>query len=318
MKPFHLSDKPSPVVIQAARNAASSPHAVVNLIRLVKSLEAKVNSEEDDGVVDSMSIKRDWENVMFAKSLLEALQNDNEQSSSTSPTLLQMGKELSNIQKSFQIRLSTPLPTPPMNPALIALPMTPNPSNPPILERKPSPPLLQSVQKLSTPLSAASVPINNGVRKRKSRIDEYLMERSKSDLTGSEKGLLPLKVLPVKPKFGGVGNVAGGREALLAGAGPGSGIGSAQLHEELGGQLADMSHRLKLNAVQFSNALENEKSILEDSQNTLENNLTATKSSKNHLSTVSSKGRSTTCLTLGVVILVMVLFVWTYMLIRFT
>jgi hypothetical protein len=47
-------------------------------------------------------------------------------------------------------------------------------------------------------------------------------------------------------------------------------------------------------------------------------NLDSTRSSKKHLGTVSSKSRGTTCMTLGIVVLVMVLFVWTYMLIRFT
>jgi hypothetical protein len=95
-----------------------------------------------------------------------------------------------------------------------------------------------------------------------------------------------------------------------------------------------MSHRLKLNAVHFANSLEEEKAILEVSQNTLESgscasyvrnladdsldNLTNTRSSKKNLSAVSKKGRSTTCMTLGIVVLVLVLFVWTYMLIRFT
>lgn len=47
-------------------------------------------------------------------------------------------------------------------------------------------------------------------------------------------------------------------------------------------------------------------------------NLVATQASKKQLGTVSSKGRGTTCLTLGVIILALIIFVWTYMLIRFT
>jgi len=65
-------------------------------------------------------------------------------------------------------------------------------------------------------------------------------------------------------------------------------MGSAQLHEELGGQLADvsllsgsrysmtngqMSHRLKLNAVHFANSLEDEKSLLDTSTEVLESKL---------------------------------------------
>lgn len=79
-----------------------------------------------------------------------------------------------------------------------------------------------------------------------------------------------------------------------------------------------MSHRLKLNAVHFSNSLEEEKIMLQTSQDVLEKNLESTKSSKGTLSKVNTKGRSTTCMTIGVVVVVIVLFAWTLMLIRFT
>jgi hypothetical protein len=104
-----------------------------------------------------------------------------------------------------------------------------------------------------------------------------------------------------------------------------------------------MSHQLKLNAVHFSNSLEAEKALLDNSQSTLESefrirhsiaqsssyerhtyaelildNLVATKSSKKTLSAVSRKSRGTTCITIGVVALVLIIFVWTYMLIKFT
>ncbi|WVW84226.1 hypothetical protein I302_106256 [Kwoniella bestiolae CBS 10118] len=312
-----LPEKPSPVAVQAARNAASNQHALINLIRLVKSLEVKVNSDDVDMASESYAAKKEWETVLYARALLDALKDGNEQSSSTSLTLSNLDKELSSVESSFRIRLTSPLPTPTLNPALIALPMTPNPSNPP----PPPEPIASSPSQTSPPMSHPAAPMpslippSDGVRKRRSKVDEYLAQRSKLDLAGSDEGLLPLK--PVRaPRQSN--NEPGARESLLAGTGPRSGIGSAQLHEELGGQLADMSHRLKLNAVHFSNSLENEKNILENSQNTLENNLTVTKSSKKHLSSVSSKGRSTTCLTIGVVVLVMVMFIWTYMLIRFT
>ncbi|WWC89086.1 uncharacterized protein L201_004004 [Kwoniella dendrophila CBS 6074] len=313
---INLPAKPSPAVIQAAKNAASNQHALINLIRLVKSLEARVNSDEDDLATETYAAKKEWETVLYARALLDVLKNGNEQSSSTSGTLSKLDKELSSVESTYQIRLTSPLPTPSHNPALIALPMTPNTSNPPQSERSDPTPPIQNLESKSMPIpTSALITPTDGVRKRRSRVDEYLAQRSKSDLTGSEEGLLPLKpVIPSNIKGKGVNS----RDALLAGAGAGSGVGSAQLHEELGGQLADMSHQLKLNAVHFSNSLENEKGILEQSQDVLENNLTATRSSKKHLSSVSSKGRGTTCLTIGVVVLVMVLFIWTYMLIRFT
>ncbi|WRT66593.1 uncharacterized protein IL334_003552 [Kwoniella shivajii] len=312
---IELADKASPAAIQAAKSAASNQHALINLIRLVKSLDAKANSEEDD-VLEPYAVKKEWETVLYTRALLDALKEENEQSSSTSSSLKDLDRELASVEKSFRIRLTSPAPTPSLNPALIALPMTPNPSNPISADRlNTSIPISRSIASSVKPPSPVLVPPADGVRKRKSRVDEHLASRSKAELSDSntQEDLLPLKSI-IPPKKSGPGS----RDSLLAGAGPGMGIGAAQIHEELGGQLADMSHRLKLNAVHFANSLENEKSLLEDSQNVLENNLTATRSSKKHLSSVSSKGRSTTCLTLGVVFLVMILFVWTYMLIRFT
>ncbi|WVQ99638.1 hypothetical protein IAU59_006777 [Kwoniella sp. CBS 9459] len=339
-----LPDTASPSAVQAATNASSNQHALINLIRLVKSLEARFVHEDED-VGEEYLVKRDWETVLYAHALLDALKEGNEQSSRTTSTLSDLEKTLDNVRSAFRARVSSPLPTPSLNPALIALPMTPNPSNPsytstvenPISSGKSSPALLGPSAPPSLanngPTGSSNIPLARttaaeissdsggsgvGVRKRKSRVDDYLAQRARGDLQDSSTSdLLPLKPV-VNAKQAGKG--LSDRDALLAGAGKGVGsvIGSAQLHEELGGQLADMSHRLKLNAVHFSNSLEKEKGILETSQEVLEKNLATTRSSKKQLSAVSKKGRGTTCLTLGVVILVMVLFIWTYMLIRFT
>jgi hypothetical protein len=98
--------------IKAARAAASSPHALVNLIRLVGSLDAK--SQDNDEAAEAAQpgyadpdVKRDWEvrgalcllertgsilprscrpreliapqSVLYARALLEALEGENEQ-----------------------------------------------------------------------------------------------------------------------------------------------------------------------------------------------------------------------------------------------
>jgi hypothetical protein len=47
-------------------------------------------------------------------------------------------------------------------------------------------------------------------------------------------------------------------------------------------------------------------------------NLEKTQSSKTQLSAVTRSGRGTTCMSIGIVLLVLIIFVWTYMLIRFT
>lgn len=97
-----------------------------------------------------------------------------------------------------------------------------------------------------------------------------------------------------------------------------------------------MSHQLKLNAVHFSKSLEDEKGILEQSTEVLSRkstqctrvlacvdsvaigNLDRTQISKKSLDSVRKKTGGTTWLTIISIIVVMVAFMWTYLLIRFT
>jgi hypothetical protein len=99
-----------------------------------------------------------------------------------------------------------------------------------------------------------------------------------------------------------------------------------------------MSHQLKLNAVHFSKSLEDEKGILEASTEVLQRtspllrflplkltlkplcagNLDRTQISKKVLDSVRKKTGGTTWLTIISIIVVMVAFMWTYLLIRFT
>lgn len=66
-------------------------------------------------------------------------------------------------------------------------------------------------------------------------MDNYLRSRLSEGREGDEAGLLPLKVAVRNAQ-----KEKDGRDDLLGG-GNRPGIGSAQLHEELGGQLADVS-----------------------------------------------------------------------------
>ncbi|RSH88968.1 hypothetical protein EHS25_002630 [Saitozyma podzolica] len=303
--------------IKAARAAASSPHALVNLIRLVGSLDAK--SQDNDEAAEAAQpgyadpdVKRDWESVLYARALLEALEGENEQSSTTSSTLSTLKHTLATVEGRYAEILQRAQPVssstavrPTVGPVTYAasasapgIPSSSQPSNVPIVSAPPDPP----------------APVRQRRRKAPTA-EEYLATRQRQDALGSDTGLLPLKT----PATAGTGdNGPGARDRLLGDVGSRGAVGSSQLHEELGGQLADMSHRLKLNAIHFASSLEGEKALLESSQDALEKNLDSTRSSKKHLGTVSSKSRGTTCMTLGIVVLVMVLFVWTYMLIRFT
>ncbi|GFZ46828.1 hypothetical protein JCM24511_04048 [Saitozyma sp. JCM 24511] len=304
--------------IKAARAAASSPHALVNLIRLVGSLDAK--SQDNDEAAEAArpgyadpDVRRDWESVLYARALLEALEGENEQSSTTSSTLSALKNTLATVegryaeilQREQHVSASTtgrPTIGPVAHvaaPALAAgVPSSSQPPSVPIVSAPPDPP----------------APVRQRRRKAPTA-EEYLATRQRQDALGSDTGLLPLKT----PATAGTADKGlGARDRLLGDVGSRGAVGSSQLHEELGGQLADMSHRLKLNAIHFASSLEGEKALLESSQDALEKNLDSTRSSKKHLGTVSSKSRGTTCMTLGIVVLVMVLFVWTYMLIRFT
>jgi hypothetical protein len=83
---------------------------------------------------------------------------------------------------------------------------------------------------MQTQLSSRTI-----LRQRRANIDEYLNSRSAEDLKGDEAGLLPLKLAQAQSSGAG----PGARDRLLGG--PRAGVGAAQLHEELGGQLADVS-----------------------------------------------------------------------------
>lgn len=94
-----LISTPTPSTRKAAQVAASNQHALVNLIRLVKSLEIKLAESEEDEYLNIYIIRKDWEvsvaiyiyitqnfalnilqTVLYARVLLDALKQGNEQS----------------------------------------------------------------------------------------------------------------------------------------------------------------------------------------------------------------------------------------------
>ncbi|ORY26172.1 hypothetical protein BCR39DRAFT_498529 [Naematelia encephala] len=305
----NLPKQPSKQVLRSAKAAASSPHGLINLTRLVKALDEAVDGPAEDPI----ALRKEWETVQYARVLLNSLRTANEQSSSTNISLEDLDSTLYRIERSYSAAVTSPsiharkssFGIPPV-PAKV---LQPEPAEKIPLPSSPAPPAPSEMMNESHPPPAAAL------RQRhvpNMAVTDYLRRRQEEDSAGDETGLLPLKVHhPSRP-----GNNQGARDALLDGAR--ATMGSKELHEELGGQLADMSHRLKLNAIHFASSLEEEKSLLEISQDVLEKNLASTRSSKKTLTAVSKKGRGTTCMTLGVVFMVIVLFVWTYMLIRFT
>ncbi|KAK1924044.1 hypothetical protein DB88DRAFT_488940 [Papiliotrema laurentii] len=309
---------PSIHTVRAAQNAAKSPHGLVNLIRLIASLDAAATDltldDEDDKVERQRveeQVAKDIQAAVYARAMLEALKSGNEGASSTKGTLDDLDRTLTSLEDRYTVALAPRVTSLPLSKTLSRVSAVSSrvPTRPSSAMNH-TPVSTGTDETSQNPRSTTYVPPTT-LRKRKNPpLSTYLQTRAAEDTTGTDAGLLPIRAKPVPPAE------KSSRDQLL-GAGT-AGMGAAQLHEELGGQLADMSHRLKLNAVHFSNSLEAEKALLETSQETLENNLTATRSSKKNLSAVSKKGRGTTCMTLGVVILVLIIFVWTYMLIRFT
>ncbi|EIW70557.1 hypothetical protein M231_07769 [Tremella mesenterica] len=283
--------EPTAATLRAAKAAANSPHALVNLIRFVGSLQRQIPNSE----VTHLTLIKDQQDLEYARILLEAIRNGNEGPSTSSETLNDLERTLNRIEE----RMST---LSEQDTSIFSISSSP-PT--PISDPKDSP----TVSPLPLPSEARNLSSRSSIIRQRTSVQEYLRRRIEEDRQGGEIGLLPLKI-PIKPIR------KEDRDILFSGVK--GGMGSARLHEELGGQLADMSHRLKLNAVHFANSLEEEKASLDTSTDVLEKNLTATRQSKSNLSKVSKKGRGTTCMTLGVVILVMLLFMWTYMVIRFT
>ncbi|ORX35666.1 hypothetical protein BD324DRAFT_631085 [Kockovaella imperatae] len=301
--------RPSAATVKAAKIAAASPHGLVNLVRLVQALDQTsqyLEDEDEEQEQDSSRIRKDVDTARYARLILENLKNANE-GPSTSLTLEKLDRTMSDVEKRY-----SSLETESLSKEIIDKPREPLASR---AKSSASFELLAETsptEEKSEPRPTLSPKLSTTLRSRKRGIDTaaYLRKRAEEDAAGAEVGLLPLRVVPQ--------NVEKSSRDQLLGGGMRSGMGSRQLHEELGGQLADMSNRLKLNAIHFASSLNDEKDLLESSQTTLENNLVATRSSKQDLAKVSKKGRGTTCMTLGIVILVLIIFVWTYMLIRFT
>ncbi|WVN91039.1 uncharacterized protein L203_106286 [Cryptococcus depauperatus CBS 7841] len=59
---------------KVAETAATNRHALINLIRLIKSLESRVCKQDD--ARDNLA--NQWENVVYARALRDALRNGNE------------------------------------------------------------------------------------------------------------------------------------------------------------------------------------------------------------------------------------------------
>jgi hypothetical protein len=93
---------------------------------------------------------------------------------------------------------------------------------------------------------------------------------------------------------------------------------SNTLHHDLSEQLAQMAVQLKRNALHFSETLEKDKAIVEETQQKLEGNFDVMQKERIRLRDHRGKSGSTTWLVVAIVLAVALLFVMTVLLIRLT
>ena len=106
-------------------------------------------------------------------------------------------------------------------------------------------------------------------------------------------------------RLGGLANTSGGQATTA-------------LQEELSSQLEQMARQLKRNAIHFSTSLATDKAVVEEAQEKLESNFDVMSLQRVKLRDHSSKSSSTTWLTVGIVLLVLLLFVVMVGVIRFS
>ncbi|KAJ9099755.1 hypothetical protein QFC21_003753 [Naganishia friedmannii] len=240
-------------------------HASINLPRLTKSLAARSKRLDEE---DWAQVRSGQSTVDYARGLLKLVKEEN---------VVDIGKvraletELDELAKAFERAVqSKPIPSTSSARTLPPLPSIPLPAN--LLAASSSPPTT-SPHQLANISTSDILPSNtpaedSQLRKipiREASVSLPTLTKRESFLAEKEEEAL----LPLRPV-----DEAAARDELLAGAsrsgGAGRGLrGAAQLHDELGGQLAEMSHQLKLNAVHFSKSLEDEKGILEASTEVL-------------------------------------------------
>ncbi|KAJ9111138.1 hypothetical protein QFC19_001337 [Naganishia cerealis] len=230
-------------------------HASVNLPRLTKTLYAR--SKRLDG--------EDWaQTVEYARGLLKLVKEENVVDIEKVNAL---ERDLDSIAKAFERAVQNkPIPSSSTAKPLPTLPSIPIPSS--LLAETPSEPT--SPEPWSEGMTGDILPTNTSAEDahlhkipiREASVSLPTLTTRESFLADKEEEAL----LPLRP----IDQVQA-RDELLAGADrSGRGFhGAAQLHDELGGQLAEMSHQLKLNAVHFSRSLEDEKGILEASTEVL-------------------------------------------------
>ncbi|PPQ80194.1 hypothetical protein CVT25_003547 [Psilocybe cyanescens] len=297
-------------------------HDEINLIRLVRRLEKSVASSEEWKPTASLPKEEIWlkasrslQNIKFARKLVKNLEADDfepppkrlNQLNDTKAKLERIESFLNDVEKATEpetrksnpILPTLPVPRPPLTPSHIE--SSQDSQQPPPL----SPP---HEPKEKSPSPAVST---NGLFISPPDPDEL----SPTLITSALPSLLPSSYPPetattssFSRNFGPIPTArkVGGAHASTA------------VQEELSSQLELMAQQLKRNAMHFSTSLEKDKAVVEDAQSKLEGNYDMMQQERVRLRDHSGKSRSTTCMTLGIVILVLLVFMLMVSVIRFS
>jgi hypothetical protein len=95
-------------------------------------------------------------------------------------------------------------------------------------------------------------------------------------------------------------------------------LSTAEVHEELSAQLAQMASQLKRNAIHFSDTMVRDQAVVEETKLKMESNFDGLQKERTRLRDHAGKSRGTTWLTLFSVIAVFVSFFVMFFIIRFT
>ncbi|KAF4620253.1 hypothetical protein D9613_000078 [Agrocybe pediades] len=308
-------------------------HDEINLIRLVRRLEKSVARSDDWKPSVTLPAEEIWlkaqktrQKVKFARRLLKNVEvNDFEPSASRIKHLNDFKIKLDRVDTFIKdIEMSSkpeshipepilptlPVPRPPLTPSVSSNANLPPPTQPELS----NPDLLSPPEASEKPQSSSPSVSTKGLTIVPPDPDEL----SPSLITTALPSLLPSHppetavASAFSRNFGPIPtNRKAGASTTLA-------HGSTVLHEELSSQLELMAQQLKRNAIHFSSSLEKDKSVVEDAQGKLEGNYDVMQKERVRLRDRSSASRSNTCLVIGVVALVLLLFMLMVSVIRFS
>ncbi|KAF9010037.1 hypothetical protein BDQ17DRAFT_1235118 [Cyathus striatus] len=274
-------------------------HEEVNLARLVRRLEKSATNDEEWKDSEArqeriwLKAQTDLQKVKYARRLLKNAELESEE---VPPIRLQFRNDtrvkldkLESFLKDVQVRTAPTTKRP--DPILPTIPI-PAPEQVQEPEKSPSPPEIPEEVPSALP-------------------DDNLLSPPDVPITSPVPDLIP-SYPSEKPRATGVSTSdtgANSRKHLMA---------SQTLHEELSSQLEQMAAQLKRNTVHFSDSLSKDKSLIEEAQEKIENNFGFMLKERIRLRDHRGKSLSTTCLTVGIVVTVLLMFMLMVSVIRLT